>query len=199
MDTREIESALRGKIGGLINYKGIYTSDKLPYIHYSSKPIIFIANTLESTADISITGHWLAFYIEFYPKKRIIFFDSFGLNPRIYSSYFSEYFDEKYSSFPIYDFAVQLQPDNSQKCGLYVIHFIHYVSYNGIDKFISYMPTIFSSKKLENNDQYVTKYYFKHLSKVKNCSYWKTGNKRAITFKECKRIFGKFYLFHFYD
>ena len=195
MDASEIERALRGRIGSLIYYKGIYTSDNLPFIEHSSKPVIFIANTLESTVDISIVGHWVCFYIEFEPKKRIVFYDSFGLKPCIYSSYFSEYIEEKYPGFPIYDFGLQLQPDNSQKCGLYVIHFIHYVSIKGLDKFTSYAKTIFSSQKLFHNDKYVTRYYLKYLSKLNSCSYWKIGRKRAITYKECKRIIGEFFFF----
>ena len=39
-------------------------------------------------------------------------------------------------------------------------------------------------RELPYNDKYVTRYYFKYLSKS-NCSQWKTGNKRAITYKEC--------------
>ena len=49
------------------------------------KPIILIANTLNSSTDINIVGHWIAFYFEFHPKKkRIIFFDRYGLSPYVY-------------------------------------------------------------------------------------------------------------------
>ena len=192
MDTRELETALKGRIGPLIHFKGIFTSDILPYIKYNSKPIIFISNTLSSTSHISIVGHWVCFYIEFFPKKRLVFFDSYGLLPSIYSQYFSEYIEKKYSKFSIYDFGKQLQPNVSQKCGLYVLLFTHYVSHYGVDRFISMFKTLFSIKYLKKNDILVTRYYFKYLSKVNSCYSWKNGKRRAITFKECKKMIGEF-------
>ena len=144
MDTRELQRALRGRLGPFIRYEGIYTSDNLPYIVSSSKPVIFIANTLKSTSPISTVGHWVCFYIEFQPKKRLVFFDSFGLLPGLYSEGFSDYVEKKYSSFNVYDFGVQLQPDISQKCGLYVLYFIRYISYYGIDAFTSNFKSIFN-------------------------------------------------------
>ena len=73
MDTQEIERALRRRVGPHIHYKGVFTSDHLPCILYNSKPITFIANTLPSYSDISTVGHWVCFYISFYPVKKISF------------------------------------------------------------------------------------------------------------------------------
>ena len=39
MDIIEIESALRGRLGPYISYKGVFSSDGLLYIKYSLKPI----------------------------------------------------------------------------------------------------------------------------------------------------------------
>ena len=85
MDTREIERALRGHIGPYVYYKGVFTSDNLPYITYNSKPIVFISNTLSSNTSISTVGHWVCFYISFYPVKKLIFYDSYGLLPHFYT------------------------------------------------------------------------------------------------------------------
>ena len=188
MESREIENALRGRIGPYVNYKGVYTSDYLPFISYSAKPVIIIANTLSSRADISIVGHWVAFYISFYPSTYILFFDSYGLSPHLYTQHFSHWLG-RYSKYKIQEFRRQVQPDNSQKCGLYVIHFTHYTSYFGIDKYRNFFKNNFSRVKLHFNDVTVTRYYFNRIVKNNNsCSRWrknKRSDKNAITYKEC--------------
>ena len=72
------------------------------------------------------------------------------------------------------------------KCGLYVLLFIHSISHLGLKDFTKFLYNRFTFKKREltYNDKYVTRCYFKYLSKS-NCSQWKTGDKRAITYKEC--------------
>ena len=191
MDSREIEISLRGRIGSIVHFWGVYTSDKLPYVQYNSKPIIFIANTLHSNTPVTTVGHWVCFYIEFHPLKQLIFYDSYGLLPDFYSADFSFYINKKYKDFKAYHFGVQLQPDMSQKCGLYTLNFIHYVSHYGINQFINLFKKVFKPRKLNQNDGYVTRYYFKYLSKFKSCSYWKRGKKRAVSYAECKKIYGK--------
>ena len=187
MDTRELQSALRGRLGPYVEYKGVYTSDQLPVYLNNSCPIAFISNTLESKADISTVGHWVAFYIEFAPIKKVLFFDSYGLLPDVYSSYYSDFIHKSYSSFSIQDFGVQLQPNSSHKCGMYVLHFIHFLSHHGVDKYISFFHSQFNPKNLTLNDSIVTRYYFNYLNRSKSCVYWKHGSKRAITYAECKK------------
>ena len=189
MDTREIENALRGRLGPYIHYKGVFTSDHLPHVTYSYKPIIIIANTLNSRVDVKVVGHWVAFYISFYPKQHLLFFDSYGFPPHFYSKYFSRWL-EFYSSFQIQEFGQQIQPDDSQKCGLYVIQFTHFVSHYGLEKYKCFFKNKFSTRKLFLNDKLVTSYFFNRIVKKKNCSQWKSvnkrdNNKRALTFKEC--------------
>ena len=198
MDVREIQNILRGRLGPYVHYKGIFTSDKLPRYRYNVKPIVFIANTLSSQTDISVVGHWVAFYMSFYPKKLIIFFDSYGLSPHFYSRDLSDWM-QQYSQFHIQEFGHQIQPDKSQKCGLYVLQFIHYVSYFGIHKYKRYYSDTYSTHRLNQNDQMVTNYVFKHILKVNNCSQWKMkikGNKHAITYEECLTYlrYGKIYI-----
>ena len=164
MDVRELESSLRGRLGTNVDYLGIFTSDKLPYIKSINKPTVFIANTLKSTADIRTVGHWTCFYVESSSTQRIVFFDSYGFHPDIYCEGFTE-FIAKYPNFSIYDYGTQLQPDNSIKCGLYVLFFIHFLSFYGIDKFSWRFKHIFSKRDLQSNDKYVTLYYLKYLSK----------------------------------
>ena len=195
MDVRELEIGLRGKLGDKINFAGIYTSDNIPHVTHLSKPIIFIVNTLKSTSDINAVGHWVAFYVMGSPVQTIVFFDSYGFHPKMYGKEFANVI-ERYHKLPFFKtlsyFSMRLQPDLSMKCGLYVLFFIHYCSHKGLQKFLNIYQSTFSSKNLQNNDLFVTKYYFKHLNK-NSCRHWKRGSNRAITFKECREI-GELYI-----
>ena len=143
MEVRELKKALKYKLGPYVKFIGIYASDRIPFISYSTKPVLLIVNTLKSSVDINTIGHWVAFYFEFQPKKRLIFFDSYGLPPHFYiNSGFSDFL-KKYRNTPIHHFGKQLQPDNSIKCGLYVILFIHYISHFGLKQFTSYLYSRF--------------------------------------------------------
>ena len=143
MEVRELEKALKHKLGPFVKFIGNYASNRIPFIPYSTKPVLLIANTLKSSADINTIGHWVAFYFEFQPKKRLIFFYSYGLPPHFYiNSGFSDFL-KKYRNTPIHHFGKQLQPDNSVKCGLYVIMFIHYISHFGLKQFTSYLYSRF--------------------------------------------------------
>ena len=173
MDTLEINKVLKGRLGHKVHYIGVFTSDSLPHISFNSKPIVYIVNSLSSKADIRRVGHWVAFYISFYPEKKVIFYDSYGLPPEFYSPHFSKFIHNQYSSFSIYEFGIQLQPNSSHKCGLYVLQFIHFVSHHGLDMFVNYYQNHFSQTRLNKNDVTTTQYYFKHLSFAKECSYWK--------------------------
>ena len=192
MDGREIDTSLKKtNLGSLISFKGVFTSDTLPFIPYHFKPIILISNTLDSKTDISVVGHWVAFYISFYPKKELYFFDSFGFSPSSYNDYFSQYINLYHDShFRILEFGRQIQPDLSNKCGLYVIHFTHFTSLNGFTNFIKCFQNKFILKKsaLRLNDTYVTKYFFNSVLKSKHCLPWKLrkkGKAHAFTYKEC--------------
>ena len=188
MDTRELQEGIKGKLGRRVKYVGIYTWDKLPRMFVDGyKPIVFIANTLKSSADINVVGHWVAFFVErTSPQKyKIVFFDSYGLSPKLYGNISFSRFVKHYESHIIYEFGRQVQPDTSLKCGLYVLLFIHYVSYFGLERFIQHYHNVFTKKHLPSNDAYVTRYYFKYLNRAK-CARWKIGSKRAITYKECK-------------
>ena len=143
MEVRELEKALKYKLGPYVKFIGIFASDRIPFISYSTKPVLLMANTLKSSADINTIGHWVAFYFEFQPKKRLIFFDSYVLSPHFYiNSGFSDFL-KKYRNTPIHNFGEQLQPDNSIKCGFYVILFIHYISHFGLKQFTSFLYSRF--------------------------------------------------------
>ena len=91
-------------------------------------------------------GHWVCFYISFFPNKYILFFDSYGLKPHIYSLEFSKWL-KLYPHFQLKEFGRQIQPDDSQKCGLYVINFIYLISHFGLPQYKLFFETQFSIKK----------------------------------------------------
>ena len=45
MEVRELEIALKYKLGSYVKFIGTYASDRLPFIPYNTKPILLIANT----------------------------------------------------------------------------------------------------------------------------------------------------------
>ena len=53
MDVRELEKALKHKLGPYVRFIGIYASDRIPFIQYSAKPGLLIA---EPTLILSDTG-----------------------------------------------------------------------------------------------------------------------------------------------
>ena len=189
MDTRELETALRGSLGGLVRYWGVFSSDdvgvmKLPLTR--ERGIIFIVNTLESTSDINNVGHWVCFHVSQSPKRQVVFFDSYGIDPEVYGRHFSSFFKIN-SSFTLYTFKRQIQPDLSYKCGLYVLFFIHSISHHGIKHTLARMKSTFSSVDLHRNDRWVVRYYFTNLRRRGTCGEWRSGVKRAITYSECLR------------
>ena len=192
MDVRDIEVSLQNRLGHLVNYTGIFSSDSLPYYQYSIKPILFIANTLKSTESVNTVGHWVAFYIEYAPTQRIIFFDSFGISPTVYITTRFPVYVRRYRGFLIQHFGSQFQPDNSVKCGLYVCMFAHYTSHFGIKEFRNFIHRSFTvnSKRLHSNDSVVVKYYVKYMSRYRNCSIWKGRKRSALTYRECLSLIG---------
>ena len=99
MEVRELEKALKHKLGPYVKFIGIYASNRIPFIFYSTKPVLLIANTLKSSAVINTIGHWVAFYFEFQPIKRLFFY-SYGLPPHFYiNSGFSDFL-KKYRNTP---------------------------------------------------------------------------------------------------
>ena len=53
MDVRELEKALKHKLGPYVRFIGIYASGRIPFIQHSAKPVLLIANTLKSGTDIN--------------------------------------------------------------------------------------------------------------------------------------------------
>ena len=69
MEVRELEKALKYKLGLYVKFIGIYASDRIRFISYSTKPVLLTANTLKSSANINTIGHWVTFFFNFNLKK----------------------------------------------------------------------------------------------------------------------------------
>ena len=128
---------------------------------------------MKSSDNVSAMGHCVGFYIGSFPNKRIVFFDSLGILPDNYINIGFPTFLENYNPFSVHHFATQFQPDSSIKCGLCVCMFVHYMSIYGINMLTSYIfrNLRFKIRGLDFNDKFVTRYYFKYLSRKQNCSH----------------------------
>ena len=188
MDSIEIDQYIKNRIGFLIRYKGIYTSDEIGRVKIDDnrdKPLVFVVNTLKTSDDYNIMGHWVCFYVEKSPFDRIIFFDSFGINVELYCQGFRDFLN--INRFVVFEFNEQYQLSESYKCGLYVLFFIHYTSIFGIKETLLKIKNIFSSDDKSVNDKYVTRYFVKNIEE-KSCNKWKGEGKRVLTYNECKNM-----------
>ena len=186
MDSHELDSYINKTLGNRVQYIGIFTSDDVEKMRIHNDrdiPIVFIANTLRKSEDSSIMGHWVCFYIEKSPVNKVIYFDSYGLDPRFYCKGF-ELFILEHTQFTIYNIGMQMQPLDSYKCGLYVIFFIHYTSLYSIRETLMKIEHTFSPNTQSDNDRYVTRYFFKFISR-KPCVPWRSNGKTAVTYREC--------------
>ena len=186
MDGSELDSYIEKTLGDRVRYIGVFTSDEVGMMRiYSNRstPIVFIANTLKKSDDSNIMGHWVCFYIEKSPVNKVIYFDSYGLNPMLHCEGF-ELFILQNTQFTINNICMQMQPLDSYKCGLYVIFFIHYTSLYGIGETLLKIEHTFSPNNQSDNDRYVTRYFLTFISR-KSCAPWRTSGRRAITYREC--------------
>ena len=101
MDARELSLALKNRLGDRTHFMGVYTSDQIPFIKSTKRPVTMIVNTLKSTSSIDVVGHWVVFYIEFQPKKRIVFCDSYGISLFDYTILGFSKFINQYKTFPL--------------------------------------------------------------------------------------------------
>ena len=150
MDTTELESALKGRLGALVNYVGVFSSDSVGRMKIPLKrnnALIFIGNTLDTSSDMNNMGHWVCFYVEKSPNNRIIFFDSYALPPEIYTHHF-QLFLKRNKSFEIFEFKAPVQPDRSYKCGLYVLFFIHSMSHYGVRQTLQKIKKIYVQERV---------------------------------------------------
>ena len=193
MDTSEIQNSLKYKLGDKIEYLGVFTSDHITNIKinkYRIKVVGFICNTLESTDSATIMGHWVAFAIDKSPNDRIIFFDSYGFDPRLYAKGFRRFIDNN-RNFKLFSFDRQYQLDTSYKCGLYTIFFIHNISLEGLRQTIIKIRSNLKQGNGHQNDEFVSRYYLKHITSG-NCQQWRNKNgKTAFTYQECKNLLNR--------
>lgn len=180
MNTNDLTINLQSNLGDRIDFIGVFCSDQLEGLDLKSrKPIAFIANTLTSDADVTLMGHWVSFYIT---HDKVVFFDSYGLDPRIYCRGFRKFVEK--IDLKWYAFKIQFQPLKSIKCGLYVLMFIHHISLHNLKGTVVFISKAFSKLNKKKNDDLVTKYFFDNIN-TRDCRMWKEMTKKAITYNEC--------------
>ena len=103
MDVRELKMVLKNRLGDQTHFIGVYTSDQIPFVKPSRNLVTMIISSLKSTSITDAVGHWVEFHIEFYPQKRIVFFDSYGISPYDYNILGSSKSVSRYQNIPLYD------------------------------------------------------------------------------------------------
>lgn len=194
MNSQQIQTALRGKINNQqINFLGCFSADEIVNLDVvdrkDKRGIVFIANILTKN-QLQLMGHWIVFYIA---NKCIYFFDSYGLEPRLYSKHFINFL-KKNSTFTILKNTFRLQADDTLVCGVYCCVFVFLLGKLGIMKTCLFITKSFSRKNFLNNDRKVIRYAYDHFVMPQCTSTFKPNsnnnnnsniNEKAWTYKLC--------------
>ena len=126
---------------GIYRFAGIYGRNKLTTDIINSNPNKFFILNLDDSTNNGI--HWICFY---YRRKKIEYFDSYGLKPPniIAQNYSYIYNNVKYQSF------------SSKACGFYCLYFV-YRRYHGM----SYYNIVnkFSLVDLDYNQKIIVDFF----------------------------------------
>ena len=130
---------------------GILKVDELdridPCLHYGTRAYV-----------IYVAEHWLL--LVFYASSHILYFDPLGQKPEHYSVKLSNWL--KTSKCPVKMKLVQLQPYDSNTCGLYILYFVYFLS-RGVP-FNSIMKKFHKHGDLGPNDIIVSKFVLKQFN-----------------------------------
>ena len=192
MNTLDLARNLRNNLGVKVAFWGIFCSDELLNLviekEVINKPIVLIVNTLRTFDDREKMGHWVCFH---FTRDKAVFFDSFGLDPRVYCREFYSFVEK--TSFNWFRFKVQLQPPESIKCGLYSFMFCHYLSYHELLDTVKFIREMFSERDKFGNDFVVSQYFIENMKDPK-CSIWRNLEEKAITYNECLLLTKRYFL-----
>ena len=106
---------------------------------------------------IYVPGHWLL--LMFQPMGHILYIDPLGKKPHTYSKTLSDWF--KAHKCQVRSTPFQIQPADSDLCGLYILYFLFFLS-RGV-QFDKIMRK-FHSKNLSLNDKMVSKFALKQFN-----------------------------------
>lgn len=155
MNTQQITRVLQSDRTTRPYFRGVFPSDKLPE-SIQRFPAAFVANV---DPEGKPGSHWCAFY--FNNEQDGEFFDSYGLKPGDYNSYFQAFLN-KHSKKWSYN-QRRLQDFDSNVCGHYCLYYLTYRCRN-----VS-MKTIvdhFSARNFRQNDTYVYYFITKHFGSI---------------------------------
>ena len=134
MDNFQISSILRGDIRVRNIFKGCFMNNAVPFPKISSSDeSCYVVNVISNPY---VMGHWVCFYFR---DNTMFFFDSFGVDPTIYSGdikfLFNNYIGEK-----IIVVTNPIQSSTSNVCGGYVIWFLKMMAHkkNHLDSYKSF-------------------------------------------------------------
>ena len=186
MNSKQILEALRGTLNNNNNthFLGCLSADEVAQLNLrceDGRHFLFIANVLTSK-QIHLMGHWTVFYIT---TRSIYFFDSYALNPQLYSKYFHNFLN-KFKGFTIFKLACRLQSDTSLVCGLYCMQFVHLCDWLGIAKTCHFLENKYHKKKYNLNDRRVLAYAYHTFKKMPVCK--DTFCQKGMYYKDCLKL-----------
>ena len=183
MDNEQLATAVRKYLPPRCfkKFLGCLTVDEVAKLNipYEHDPLIIIVNILPSSK-INLMGHWVLMYIE---NKTIYFLDSYGLHPKNYSRYFTQFL-HNHKGFKLNLNKRQLQSPTSYVCGAYVLFFIHTICHRGIKFLKKVLQNKFRNSTPTQNDRAILVFVYKHfpglMTKCRD-----TFCKDSLTFKQC--------------
>lgn len=136
------------------HYEGCFASDTLPQVEVTKTPRLFCVNLCESTITNDSSCHWIAINIR---HNIVEFFDSGGDKSYTSNRGISDFLLRQQK--PIIYNKTPIQSSSSDKCGAFVLCFLHSTAIN--IKFESFI-NFFDKTNLNLNDTIVWK-LFKYI------------------------------------
>ena len=167
MDTHDILNVCAQFLPKNVHLKCIL-SDELPqnYVPTKKKIEIYIVNTLVRNTREDM-GHWLVFILS---QKDFGFFDPFGMHPKYYNRYISNFYLKAKTVLQARIWRRQVQNIHTLVCGCHIIHAIYVViRSNDVKKGFAMLKNVYKFKKLLQNDIYVVKFIYNRFNNVKPC------------------------------
>lgn len=163
--------------------RGCFLADQLPIrIGRTNHNEFFVVNILTSRHRPSIMGHYVLVVIG---KSYIAYFDSYGIKPRVYSSwlqgFISQYYDKRFL-----DISRRLQSLDSLTCGAYVIFIMYHINLYGVDRINNFLRCYFSHDDFKYNDRKVIRFLYRHFN-MPRCE--RLFCDRSLSKRKCKQLY----------
>ena len=162
MNGYEIERGLKDVLGDNIIFLGCYWMEDASSILRSavtkSRPCVIILNTIKKNAKEGLMGHWISIYIN-YGNLTLGYFDSYNLEPELYSRGMSKFLRDK--PWSLYKLSYRIQGISSLVCGVYTMYYVYLLSRHSLKKSFAHIHKKFKKHQYKNNDKLILRIAYK--------------------------------------